>query len=152
MFSIPGRNAALAIPSVALFFLVAGCESDDPTPQVPDPITQIAELAWVAIEPTQCLTNPWEADWLEHHGGNYAAYPKDPAKPGLEPEEVAIIEDYYQRQGVVVSAAETAPKFDVVCLACNCPEGHTMFLRVRGEDVDTMTALGYRVESPPDGE
>jgi hypothetical protein len=103
----------------------------------------------VAIEPTQCLTNAWEADWLAQHGGDYAAYPKDPARPGLEPEEIAIIKDYYQRQGVVVSDTATAPKYESVCLACTCPEGHTMYLRVRSQDVDTMIGFGYRVEAPP---
>jgi hypothetical protein len=106
-------------------------------------------LTWVAIEPTQCLTNAWEQDWLARNGDDYAGYPKDPGTPGLETGEIAIIEEYYSRQGVVVSGTDTAPKYESVCLACSCPEGHTMFLRVRAQDVNTMIGLGYRVEAPP---
>jgi hypothetical protein len=150
MISNLRRNAArVAMASIAVMSLAAGCESDDKTPQVPGPITQVGPATWVAIEPTQCLTNDWEADWLAQHGNDYAAYPKDYARPGLEPEEVAIIKDYYRHQGVVVSGTATAPKYDAICAACNCPEGHTMFLRVRAEDVETMIGFGYRVESPP---
>src|SRR5512139_1076393 len=139
------HNAAFLLASVAL---VCACESGDSTVGTRNVVALNAANSWVAIEPTQCLTNPWEADWLAHHGGDYDAYPRDYSTPGLEPEEVDIIKDYYRRQGVMVLAATTAPKYDMVCLACNCPEGHTLFLLVRESDVDTMLGFGYRVESP----
>lgn len=104
---------------------------------------------WVAIEPIQCLKNPWEQDWLEKNDWDYDSYPKDPARPGLEPAEFEVIQDFYDAAGVAVSGGQTAPKYDNVCLACTCPEGHTMYLLVRDQDVDTMLGLGYRVESPP---
>jgi hypothetical protein len=143
-------NAALA---GALFFALAcaaaSCTSDDPSPPS-SVLTRNAEsLTWVAIEPTQCLTNAWEQDWLARNGDDYAGYPRDPGTPGLEAGEIAIIEEYYSRRGVVVSGTDTAPKYEAVCLACSCPEGHTMFLRVRAQDVNTMIGLGYRVEAPP---
>ncbi len=103
---------------------------------------------WVATEPIQCLGNPWEQDWLKSHDGDYASYPKDPTRPGLEPEEIEIIKDFYRRQGVVVFEVDTRPKYLAVCAACLCPEGHTLYLRVRLEDLETMLALGYRQESP----
>ena len=145
MFSTLNRIA----PSLAAILLIAGCQSDDTPTDTPDPIEQVGSSVWVAIEPRQCLTNPWEAEWLEQHGDDYAAYPKDPGRPGLEPEEVAIIKDYYRRNDVVVSGTDTAAKYQYVCMACSCPEGHTMFLRVRAQDVDTMISFGYRLESPP---
>jgi len=149
-FSNLKRTAARAsVPSLALFCLAAGCNTDDQTPPAPELVTRTQAPTWVAIEPTQCLTNSWEADWLERHGGDYAGYPKDPARPGLEPEEIVVITEYYRGKGVVVSQTATTPKYDAVCLACSCPEGHTMFLRVRAQDVDTMIGLGYRVEAPP---
>jgi hypothetical protein len=94
------------------------------------------------------LLNPWERDWLESHNWDHSAYPKDPTTPGLEPEELAIIRDYYDRLGVTVFDATTAQKYEIVCAACSCPEGHTLYLLVRGEDVEQMVEVGYRVESP----
>jgi hypothetical protein len=137
--------AAIALIALSLF---PACSSDDP--QIPkEPLLSRGETGtWVAAEPTQCLTNSWEQDWLERHDWDYAGYPKDPTHPGLEPEEVEVITDYYSRQGVVVSEATTRDQYQAVCLACSCPEGHTMYLRIRDEDVQTMLGFGYRVESP----
>jgi len=117
------------------------CNEEDPTRSEPDQL-------WVAMEPIQCLGNPWERDWLESHNWDYSGYPKDPTTPGLEPEEFAIIQDFYDRLGVTVFEAETAPKNEAVCLACSCPEGHTLYLFVAAEDVQKMMEFGYRVESP----
>ena len=144
------RAAARAAAFAGLCLLLAGCGDDEQTPPASPPLDNTQASVWVAIEPTQCLTNAWEADWLAHHDDDYAAYPKDYSRPGLEPEELAIIKDYYARQGVVVRAGATAPKYEAICAACSCPEGHTMFLLVRASDVDTMVALGYRVEAPPE--
>jgi hypothetical protein len=138
----------LAAPSAALVILLAGCDSDDSSPHGPGPITRIQAPSWMAIEPTQCLTNPWEEDWLAQPGNTYVDYPKDYATPGLDPGEIAIIKDYYLRHGVVVVETATTMRFEVVCLACSCPEGHTMYLLVRARDVATMLSLGYRRESP----
>jgi len=114
-------------------------------PSLPDPgITQApVERAWVAIEPIQCLGNPWERDWLASHQGDYASYPRN------KPAEFQIIKDYYRRQGVVVYQAATRDRYQAVCLACSCPEGFTLYLEVRRPDVRTMIGLGYREESPP---
>jgi hypothetical protein len=138
-----------AAPSLAVLCLAAGC-SDHPARHEPESGTRTQAQTWVAIEPTQCLTNAWEADWLRQHGGDYDAYPKDYARPGLEPEEIAIITDYYTEHGVVVSETATARDYEArTCAACTCAEGHTMFLLVRDQDVDTMIGFGYRIEAPP---
>jgi len=144
------RNAhVVAVPFLALVCAATSCTSDDPALPTPGLARATKSFTWVAVEPTQCLTNAWEEDWLARNGDNYAGYPKDYGTPGLGPEEIAIIEDYYSRQGVVVSRTDTTQKYEVVCLACSCPEGHTLFLRVRTQDVDTMIGFGYRVEAPP---
>ena len=98
--------------------------------------------AWVATEPIQCLANPWEQDWLASHDGDYASYPKDTAA------EIEIIKDYYRRQGVVVFEAVKKGRYQLVCAACTCPEGHTLYLDVRRQDVAAMLSFGYRQESP----
>jgi hypothetical protein len=135
---------------VVLVMGLASCSSDDPAKSQLPAAKNVLEETWVAAEPIQCLENPWEQDWLENHGWDYEGYPKDPTTPQLEPEEFVIIQGYYERQGVVVFEGENAPKYEEVCLACNCPEGQTLYLRVRHEDVPTMVSLGYRVESPPE--
>jgi len=106
---------------LALFTI--SCNRDFATLQ-PDPV-------WMATEPIQCLGNPWELDWLESHNWNYSGYPKDTTTPGLEPEEFAIIRDFYNRRGVTVFKAKTVQKYDTVCATCSCPAGHTLYLKVR---------------------
>lgn len=134
---------------LALAFLLPAC-SDDAAAPPPDTGGELntVEPVWMAIDPTQCLTNPWEQDWLSQPGHEYGDYPGAPGHE-LTPAEIAIITDYYARHGVVVQETATAPKYEVVCLACSCPEGHAMFLRVRPEDAATMESLGYRREAPP---
>ena len=116
--------------------------------QVLAPVPPDLGRAWVATEPIQCLGNAWEQDWLASHHGDYASYPRDPAKPGLEPAEVEIIKDFYRRRGVVVFEAATKGRYEAVCAACTCPEGYTLYLEVRRQDVNAMISLGYRQESP----
>lgn len=132
-----------------LICLIPGCQSDKQSSPETELLASAQIRPWVAMEPKQCLSNPWEVDWIQHHGGDYDAYPRDPTTPGLEPEEIAIIISYYARQGVVVSETDTAPKYAAVCMGCACPEGYTLFLRVREEDVETMIGFGYRIEDPP---
>jgi len=103
---------------------------------------------WVATEPIQCLENPWERDWLESHNWDYSNYPKDPGTPGLEPAEFEIVQKYYAGFGVEVSDKATQSKFDAVCAACTCPEGHTLYLKVRDEDASQMLEFGFRKEAP----
>jgi len=97
---------------------------------------------WVATEPVQCLGNPWERDWLERHGNDYEAYPRDPASQN------AIVREYYARFGVDITDIVSIPKYQVVCAACSCPRGDTFYLYVRDRDVGTMLFLGYRREAP----
>jgi len=135
-----------------LFVLPLSSCSDDNTPaSAPDNGSlNVLVTEWVATEPTQCLTNAWEQDWLASHDNDYAGYPG--GKGGtLTPEEIQIVTGYYARQGVVVYGTSTAPKYTGVCLACDCPQGHTLFLEVRDSDVATMLSLGYRQENPPGG-
>ena len=136
--------------SLALALTLTACGSDDS--QTPDnsSLVQSGPRTWVATEPTQCLTNAWEADWLAHHNYDMARYPRDLSTwpRQLTPDEIEIITEYYAKQGVVVFETATRGISPSVCAACECEEGHTLFLLVRDRDVDTMIALGYRAEAP----
>jgi hypothetical protein len=100
---------------------------------------------WVATEPTQCLTNPWEQDWLARHGNNYDAYPRD------EESQQAIIVEYYARLGIDVGAVLSLPKYEIVCMACSCPRGDTLYLLVSEDHAGWMVGMGYRKEDPRPG-
>jgi len=141
------------ILSLAFALSIAACGSDDS--QVPESsaLDRSGPRTWVAIEPVQCFTNAWEADWLAHHNDDRAKYPRDlSAWPrALTPQEIQIITAYYAKQGVVVfeTATRAEPRTSTpVCAACICEEGHTLFLLVRDRDLAEMIALGYRVEAP----
>jgi hypothetical protein len=126
---------------------LTACKEDVPTSVGNHPSAESAR-AWVATEPVQCLTNPWEADWVQDHPGE--TYPRDlnswPRR--LTDEEVAIITDYYAELGVTVYGADTREKARTICAACNCEEGFTLFLLVGESDVETMIGLGYRRAAP----
>lgn len=98
------------------------------------------EEEWVAMEPVQCLGNPWERDWIERHGNDPQRYPRDRDSVNR------IIADYYGRLGVEVRAVVSLPRYDVVCLACSCPRGDTLYLLV--DDARPMLDLGFRREFP----
>ncbi len=80
---------------------------------------------WVQIDPVQCGGNPW--------GGAYSS-----------PD---VIKEYYAGLGVGVVDLKTAHTRQVVCAACSCPAGITLYLQVSHDDVRTMLSLGF---APPD--
>jgi hypothetical protein len=137
----------VVLPAIVVLFF-AGCLTQDPSAPENPSLNSVRNNNWVAIEPTQCLTNPWEKDWLARNKASFADYPKDPNRPGLELEELKIIKDFYARQDIIVLDATTRKKYDSVCAACTCPEGHTLYLQVRPQDVKKMSGLGYRLEVP----
>ena len=100
------------------------------------------QRVWVAIEPVQCLGNSWERDWLAKHDQNYSGYPR-----GREG-EFAVIKAYFENVGIPVHALASRPKYTIVCCACSCPRGDTLYLLVNAQDVPRMTDMGFRREAP----
>jgi len=103
---------------------------------------QAPQCTWVAIDPIQCLGNPWERDWLERHDNDYDSYPRDWER------RKRIILNYYRKLGVGIQDITAHRTMEVVCEACCCPEGYTLYLYVDDKDVRTMLALGFRFEEP----
>ena len=94
----------------------------------------------MATEPIQCLGNAWEKDWLDDHGGDHDAYPREDRVAQSQ-----IIRTYYQDLGVTVFLVRFQEHDDrAVCLACSCSAGYTLYLLVRDGDVETMRQQGYR--------
>ena len=142
------KSAVLSCVAFSLSLLTA-CSSDDSSGVENKPLESSGARTWVATEPTQCLTNPWEQDWLSKNNGDMAAYPRDLSWPRqLTPDEIEIITEYYAKQGVVVFETATRGISPSVCEACECDEGHTLYLLVGDRDVDRMIALGYRADAP----
>lgn len=128
------RGRFLVILLLSLL-LVSSCKTDGPI----DP-PMIRKCIWVAIDPIQCMGNPWEQEWLEEHPGE--PYP-------LELEDMLpIIIDYYERLGIVIADSSILWTHNSVCLACSCPAGYTVYFLVPRRYVQRMLDLGFRIESP----
>jgi hypothetical protein len=128
-------KGSILITSLLVLLLVSGCKIDGPV----DPLIT-RKCAWVAIDPIQCMGNPWEQEWLEEHPGEF--YP-------LELEDILpIIIDYYERQGITIADSRILWTHNSVCLACSCPAGYTVYFLVPKRYVPKMLDLGFRIESP----
>ena len=125
----------ILITSLLILLLLPSCKVDGP---VDPPIFRKSAL--VAIDPIQCMGNPWEREWLEEH--EWELYPRE-----LE-DKLPIIVDYYQRQGFMISDSTILWTHNSVCLACSCPAGYTVYFLVSRRDVQMMLELGFRIESP----
>lgn len=101
------------------------------------------ERVWVAGEPIQCLSNVWEQDWIEKHGGDASLYPTDIA------EQNKIIDAFFTQQGADVSSIARRQLDGAVCLACSCPAGYTLYLEIPEDAVELMSQYGFRLEAPP---
>ncbi len=131
-------KARMIIASALILILLSGCKPTDPVK-----LPTCGNCTWVAIDPIQCMGNPWEQEWLEEHPGEM--YP-------LELEEMLpIIIDYYERQGVEIFDSRIMWTHYSVCLACSCPAGYTVYFQVPRWNVHTMLDMGFRVESPDEG-
>ena len=129
------RIAGFVVLSLWISVLFAGCLNDSTGFQGDDYI-------WVGIEPIQCLGNTWERDWLDKHNWDYAGYPRDLAA------QFEIIKAYYEDLGVDVRALATRKKYSIVCCACSCARGDTLYIMVRAQDFEIMEKEGYRRERP----
>jgi hypothetical protein len=128
-------KARIIIASALILILLSGCKPTDPDKP---PICRLC--TWVAIDPIQCMLNPWEQEWLEEHPGEM--YP-------LELEEMLpIIIDYYEKLGIRIYESKIMWTHNSVCLACSCPAGYTVYFQVSRWDVRRMLDLGFRVETP----
>ncbi len=100
-----------------------------------------ANAVWVQLNPTQCLSNPWEQDWLAQPGHEYADYPKE--------RETRIITDYYAKQGIQIIRIESKLTNEIVCRACSCPRGDTLFFLVSEADANTLIGQGFSPSADP---
>ncbi len=100
---------------------------------------------WMKTEPIQCLGNPWEKAWLEAHRGAYDEYPNGHPRR-VEEEEKRIIRDFFESQGIHVLKVEAVPFPDdaMVCEACDCPQGYTLYILTDKEGAEKLEQFGFR--------
>lgn len=93
---------------------------------------------WVEIDPIQCGHNPWESNWPESNNDSYSSYPR-------EVQEIEKIKNYYQKQGIFIFDVRLKLTHEIVCLACCCPRGDTLYVLVSDSDVNKMLQFGYEI-------
>ncbi len=121
----PSRRLNLWLVALALV-LLTGCQKEMVSLSI-DPLTDSQEEGlWLSIDPTQCLTNPWDLDWLLTH--DYDDYPR------TQSGAIAIFRDYYADQGLVIHDVRVEQVYDVVCAACGCPTGERFYILVDEAD------------------
>ncbi len=98
--------------------------------------------SWVQIDPVQCGGNPWQQYWEEQR--KKACPDASKACPFHDIKEEAIIQQYYRTQGIEVSDVKSRKTHAIVCMACSCPRGDTLYLFVNNRDVEQMVKLGYK--------
>lgn len=97
---------------------------------------------WIILRPLQCMSNPWEKEWLEKHNNQVTKYPRA--------QEYALMKQYFKRHQVTIKSLRVKPYVngDPRCMTCECPRGDTWFLLVDAPDVPQMVDLGYTERIP----
>jgi hypothetical protein len=139
----------LLIFQVLLVLAMAGCQAQDATTSSPEGI-------WMETDPVQCLGNPWEKAWLSNHNGDYGDYPKGKPRE-VEPQEATIIKDFFEAEGIGILDLDwqSYPEDAMVCDACSCPQGFTLYLKVKEQNRKALEAYGFNLSSaynPADGQ
>jgi len=114
------------------------------------------DSTWVEKDPIQCFGNLWEIDWLKTHNYSYSAYPEKYIDNKINKELVDIIRDYYMAKGIVVldlnvlGFGEIEGKPDELCLACNCADGYTIFIKIPNSNVTKIIDEDFKISEYPD--
>ena len=130
MFAIK-THSPLWIP-LTVCGVLASCRAVTPVAGPPP------DTVWVAIQPVQCLGNPWEKAWLAHHHNKGAAYPRD--------QELKLLREFFTAKGIHILDLRLRPFMQGtgLCMACTCPRGDTIYLLVSGSDSIPLTRYGYK--------
>ncbi len=119
------RTAPLAKPKPSNPFM-----TDDPN------------KAWVALQPVQCLSNPWEKDWLKAHKNKGTKYPMR--------DEVNVMKAFFTKKGFFIHDLRIRPYMHDKPLgrACNSPRGDLLLMLVNREDVSLLMHYGFQSTIP----
>jgi hypothetical protein len=154
--SSPGSNLSLA-PSATSRGVLTPTLSQGLTPgkslNIPDLPNEVGKT-WLEINPKQCGRNPWEQELRQTDSAV-------PERCQLQCESLdrptktqcivqCLVERYYAIEGIEIFNLRTInfeEKFGapiLICEACDCPAGYTLYVQVTDDDVPGMLAADYR--------
>ena len=116
---------------IVFLFFIASCNVQNQS----NPVQ--SKQIWMQINPVQCLENPWEQDWLKSHSNDYNSYKNS--------NEFDVIKDYYKKQGIVIFDIRQERTMQIVCDACSCPRGDTIYISISDSDAGKMLNLGFKM-------
>jgi len=91
---------------------------------------------WVYIDPIQCLSNPWEQEWLENHNNDFDAY-----NQLSEAEKQTVFVDYYGDLGIDIYDFYKTEPYESACSACVCPTGERYHCLIDESDQQSLIDL-----------
>ena len=104
------------------------------------------DRVWLAINPVQCMQNPWEKEWRESN--------PDEGYPSTNSTAIAeIMRSYYEEQGFTIFDIKIVKlqTLDYVpadrnhtCEGCGCSLGHTVLVKVLKSDAPAMLGMDFR--------
>lgn len=108
--------------------------------ELPAVLKEKEGMTWVQMDPIQCLYNPWEKG-LTHE----EVYEKFGPDGENEPQFIA---EYYKNQGITFHEIQLAETHQMVCLACSCERGDTLYVLVDDEDLGNILELNFILSQP----
>ncbi|QQS59570.1 hypothetical protein IPN35_01645 [Candidatus Peregrinibacteria bacterium] len=101
------------------------------------------ETIWMSILPIQCLGNPWEQEYLQNHNTeNY---------PAKDDQQISIIKDYYEKQGIPLLEVKKVPLEGMVfCSACDCPAGYRLEVEIAKAFQNEIEKDGFTISDAED--
>ncbi len=132
------RLACAAV--LLLLFVITACDHTATGPveaQLNQPFARRGALVWVETMPLQCLSNPWQQEWLQGHGNDPSQYPHE--------RERDILRMYFLKRGVDFGDYRKEAVADAVCAACSCPTGYAAFLQINQQDLPVFEQHSFRL-------
>ena len=84
-----------------------------------------SETKWMSYQETQCA-DPW-------------------ANNSAQQDKAQAVKEYMEKQGVaVLDISFTRVNDGIVCMACICPSGRVLKVKVKKEDEAKVVALGFK--------
>ncbi len=134
----PSANRLAYAAALLLLLVVTACDHTATGPveaQLNQPFARRGALVWVETMPRQCLSNPWQQEWLKEHGHDPSQYPHD--------RERDILRMYFLKRGVDFGDYRNVAVADAVCAACSCPTGEAVFLQINQQDLPVFEQHGF---------
>lgn len=122
-------------PGLMALLLISSCGNSDKL--------QI-KTVWMTTDPIQCLENPWEKEWTQQYpNGNY---PTGDPRQFEEPEQLILRTHMLDNHDVTILRIryKPYPEDAMVCEACTCPAGYSLYIEVAATDKDKLAETPFK--------